>query len=371
MTELDWWNLKQDIQAQIINQGYGPLIVRLAWHDAGTWNGVSGGPHAQMLHTQVAEDEGLHFGQEFLQPIKDKYPGISNADLWSFAGTVVIANSGGPALAWRPNRADAVDAQDDGIQNGMLPDAHWDASGLRKLFYAKGFNDQEIVALSGGHCLGEIHTGVSGSWSGKWTQSPSRFNNEFFVRLVNGKYAARPDGLFEDTSDSSFKMLPSDIALLKDPVFRGFAESYASDQSAFFNDFASAWEKLMELGVGGSLGSIVDTNAFAARPEPSQPVVVTSSVAPVSSSASISTDAATTKTSDTVSTSSTSGVTVTSSSTVTVSKAAATTTNGSASVASNGAVTDPAKKTTTSGAMGHNAAAAAALYGLFFLLSFR
>ncbi|KAJ3408612.1 hypothetical protein HDU80_005150 [Chytriomyces hyalinus] len=366
MTELDWWNLKQDIQAQIINPGYGPLIVRLAWHDAGTWNGVSGGPHAQMLHTQVAEDEGLHFGQEFLQPIKDKYPAISNADLWSFAGTVVISNSGGPALAWRPNRADAKDAQDDGIQNGMLPDAHWDASELRKLFYAKGFNDQEIVALSGGHCLGEIHTGVSGSWSGKWTQSPSRFNNEFFVRLVNGKYAARPDGLFEDTSDSSFKMLPSDMALLKDPVFRAFVESYASDQSAFFNDFASAWEKLMELGLGGGLGSIVDTNAFAARPEPSQPAVVTSN-APVPSSAPISTDV---KTSDTVSTLITSVESASSSSTVSSSKAAGSATTSTGAVSMSGATTDPAKKTTTSGAMSQKAATAAAVafYGLLFLL---
>ncbi len=33
-------------------------------------------------------------------------------------------------------------------------------------------------------------------------------------------------------------MLPTDIALIEDPVFRAYVELYASNQAAFFNDFA-------------------------------------------------------------------------------------------------------------------------------------
>jgi catalase (peroxidase I) len=44
-------------------------------------------------------------------------------------------------------------------------------------------------------------------------------------------------------------MLPSDIALLHDPVFRMHVEAYAKDEALFFKDFAKAFAKLLELGV--------------------------------------------------------------------------------------------------------------------------
>ena len=44
-------------------------------------------------------------------------------------------------------------------------------------------------------------------------------------------------------------MLPSDIALIHDPVFRMYVEAYAKDEVLFFKDFAKAFAKLLELGV--------------------------------------------------------------------------------------------------------------------------
>lgn len=43
-------------------------------------------------------------------------------------------------------------------------------------------------------------------------------------------------------------MLPTDIALLEEP-FRQYVELYAKDQQQFFDDFAAAFLKLIELGV--------------------------------------------------------------------------------------------------------------------------
>jgi catalase (peroxidase I) len=43
-------------------------------------------------------------------------------------------------------------------------------------------------------------------------------------------------------------MLPTDMALLEEP-FRQYVEIYAKDQQKFFDDFASAFLTLIELGM--------------------------------------------------------------------------------------------------------------------------
>lgn len=44
-------------------------------------------------------------------------------------------------------------------------------------------------------------------------------------------------------------MLPSDMALVWDDKFKPHVQKYASDEKAFFSDFAKAFKKLLELGV--------------------------------------------------------------------------------------------------------------------------
>lgn len=41
----------------------------------------------------------------------------------------------------------------------------------------------------------------------------------------------------------------SDMILVQDPAFKKVVELYAKDEAAFFKDFASAFSKLLELGV--------------------------------------------------------------------------------------------------------------------------
>jgi len=50
-----------------------------------------------------------------------------------------------------------------------------------------GFNDQEIVALSGAHALGRCHTDRSG-FSGPWTFSPTVVTNDYYTLLLNEKW---------------------------------------------------------------------------------------------------------------------------------------------------------------------------------------
>jgi len=53
---------------------------------------------------------------------------------------------------------------------------------------------------------------------------------------------------YEDAT-GEIMMLPADLALIQDPVFRKHVEAYAKDEQLFFRDFAAAFSKLIELGV--------------------------------------------------------------------------------------------------------------------------
>jgi len=177
------------------------------------------------------------------------HPEISVADLWIFAGCCAIEFMGGPKIPFSFGRTDAKD----GLKcpaNGRLPDASQGAEHLRSVFYRMGFNDQEIVALSGGHTLGSCHLVRSG-FDGPWTRTPLKFDNVFFKNLLHFEWKKREwDGPLQYTDETGdLMMLPTDIVLIKDAKFRVYVEAYASNQELFFKDFAAAFGKLIALGV--------------------------------------------------------------------------------------------------------------------------
>lgn len=126
------------------------------------------------------------------------------------------------------------------------------AAHLREIFGRMGFNDQEIVALAGAHALGRCHADASG-YVGPWTPTPTTFNNLYFTLLLNLKWEPNVVNKHDQYKDPSGKlmMLPSDIVLIEDPAFKKHVEVYAKDQNKFFADFASAFQKLEELGTSG------------------------------------------------------------------------------------------------------------------------
>ena len=119
-----------------------------------------------------------------------------------------------------------------------------------------GFEDREIVALSGAHSLGRCHVNASGYW-GPWTNAETTFSNEYFRLLLEEKWTPKSthEGkpwtgpLQYENPTGNLMMLPSDLWLLEDPNFRQYVELYARDEELFFKDFAAAFAKLLELGV--------------------------------------------------------------------------------------------------------------------------
>ena len=150
-------------------------------------------------------------------------------------GVVAIEEMGGPKLKFSYGRVDEIDPAAV-TPDGRLPDAdkgdgpgRKTRDGLRDVFYRMGFDDQEIVALSGAHALGRCHEEASGYW-GPWTFAETTFSNEYFRLLLeetwtlktthNGRKWKGPDQ-FEDSS-GKLMMLPSDVALLWDKTFRSY-----------------------------------------------------------------------------------------------------------------------------------------------------
>lgn len=108
------------------------------------------------IESNDGANNGLGNARTFLEPVKEAFPWISYGDLWTLAGVVAIKEMGGPDIPWKGGRLD--DTDDSYVPpNGRLPDASQGHDHIRNVFYRMGFNDQEIVALSGAHSLGRCH----------------------------------------------------------------------------------------------------------------------------------------------------------------------------------------------------------------------
>ncbi|RZC18237.1 probable L-ascorbate peroxidase 6, chloroplastic/mitochondrial isoform X2 [Glycine soja] len=251
---------REDIKELLNSKFCHPILIRLGWHDAGTYNknieewpqrGGANGSLRFEIELKHGANAGLVNALKLLQPIKDKYSGVTYADLFQLAGATAVEEAGGPKIPMKYGRVD-VSGPEQCPEEGRLPDAGppSPADHLRQVFYHMGLNDKEIVALSGAHTLGRSRPDRSGwgkpetkytkdgpgapggqSWTVQWL----KFDNSYFKDIKEKK-------------DEDLLVLPTDAALFEDPSFKVYAEKYAEDQEAFFKDYAEAHAKLSNLG---------------------------------------------------------------------------------------------------------------------------
>ncbi|MHA6793580.1 catalase/peroxidase HPI [Pseudonocardia bannensis] len=180
---------------------YGPLVVRMVWHCAGTYriDDGRGGPAAGMQRfaplNSWPDNRNLDKARRLLWPVKEKYGRkISWADLMIFAGNraleimgfTTFGFAGGRADVWEPDedvywgpeRTWLGDERHSGVrelekplaadQMGLIyvnpegpntvPDPLTSARDIRETFRRMGMNDEETVALiAGGHTFGKTH----------------------------------------------------------------------------------------------------------------------------------------------------------------------------------------------------------------------
>ena len=240
---------------------YAPLLVRLAWHNCGSYDQddnspTKGGSYAGTMRFEKEqgdpENGGLVLGLKYLDSIKDQFPDISHGDLYTLGGVVGVQEMGGPKIGWRPGRVDLpIDVTP---PYHRLPDAaQTTGSYVRGVFTDRlGFTDQELVVLIGvGHAIGRCHTKNSG-FDGPWTFSPTTISNEFFKLLLSEDWQFKKwDGKkqYEDQGSHSLMMLPTDMVLKQDSKMKEYVELYAKDEDRCMKDFAAAFSKLLERGI--------------------------------------------------------------------------------------------------------------------------
>jgi catalase-peroxidase len=209
--KLDYEGLKADIKALMTDSQdwwpadfghYGPLMIRMAWHSAGTYriqDGRGGGGAGQQRFAPLnswPDNVNLDKARRLLWPIKQKYGNrISWADLFILTGNVALESmgfktfgfGGGRADTWEPELdiywgkegewlSDAERYQGErelenplaAVQMGLIyvnpegpggnPDPIASARDIRDTFGRMGMNDYETVALiAGGHTFGKTH----------------------------------------------------------------------------------------------------------------------------------------------------------------------------------------------------------------------
>jgi catalase-peroxidase len=179
---------------------YGGLMIRMAWHSAGTYRITDGRGGAGAGQQRFAplnswpDNANLDKARRLLWPIKQKYGRkISWADLMVLAGNVALESMGFRTFGFAGGRKDVWEPEElywgpegtwlgderysgerqleeplGAVQMGLIyvnpegpngnPDPVAAAKDIRETFFRMAMNDEETVALiAGGHTLGKTH----------------------------------------------------------------------------------------------------------------------------------------------------------------------------------------------------------------------
>jgi catalase-peroxidase len=192
-TSQDWW------PADFGN--YGPLMIRMAWHSAGTYrisDGRGGAGAGQQRFAPLnswPDNVNLDKARRLMWPVKKKYgQKLSWADLIILTGNVALESMGFKTFGFGGGRADVWEPDEDvywgpettwlgderytgnreleepfgAVQMGLIyvnpegpngnPDPLAAARDIRETFRRMAMNDEETVALiAGGHTFGKTH----------------------------------------------------------------------------------------------------------------------------------------------------------------------------------------------------------------------
>ncbi|GAA2621900.1 catalase/peroxidase HPI [Streptomyces axinellae] len=192
-TSQDWWPADFG--------HYGPFIIRMAWHSAGTYrinDGRGGAGSGQQRFAPLnswPDNANLDKARRLLWPVKKKYgKNLSWADLLVLSGNVALESMGCETFGFAGGRADVWEPEEDvywgpetvwlddqrysgdrqlenplgAVQMGLIyvnpegpngnPDPIAAARDIRETFRRMAMNDEETVALiAGGHTFGKTH----------------------------------------------------------------------------------------------------------------------------------------------------------------------------------------------------------------------
>ncbi|RCV18044.1 hypothetical protein SETIT_3G268800v2 [Setaria italica] len=120
---------REDVKQLLKTTSCHPILVRLGWHDAGTYDkniaewpkcGGANGSLRFEIELKHGANAGLVNASKLIQPIKDKFSGVTYADLFQLASATAIEEAGGPKIPMIYGRID-ITAPEQCPPEGRLP----------------------------------------------------------------------------------------------------------------------------------------------------------------------------------------------------------------------------------------------------------
>ncbi|KAI9446882.1 heme peroxidase, partial [Russula earlei] len=121
---------------------FGPVLLHLAWHSAGTYDNETktGGSNYATMHFAP---ESLNDANNGLPIARAMMEWISYGNLWTLAGVAAIQQeTGGPKIPWHPGCINGF--AKDVTPDGHLPDAYQGQDHLHAIFYHMGYDPSNI-----------------------------------------------------------------------------------------------------------------------------------------------------------------------------------------------------------------------------------
>eukprot|EP01024_Parvocaulis_polyphysoides_P041614 TRINITY_DN38187_c0_g1_i1.p1 TRINITY_DN38187_c0_g1~~TRINITY_DN38187_c0_g1_i1.p1 ORF type:complete len:274 (-),score=33.66 TRINITY_DN38187_c0_g1_i1:145-966(-) len=172
------YGIMEGLFDRLVGKGKYPLMLRLAFHDAGTYSAMdnTGGPNASIQYElDRPENKGLKRGWKLIGEVQKSVEGtplaflLSPADIIALAGAYSVKATGGPQIEVKIGRVAATEADPE----DRLPGENFSISEIKQSFERAGFTIPEMVALSGAHTIG-----------GKGFGNPSKFDNAYYKTLL-------------------------------------------------------------------------------------------------------------------------------------------------------------------------------------------
>jgi len=261
----------ESVKSQISDSGLTiQEMVETAWASASTFRGsdMRGGANGARIRLAPQKDWEANKPEQ-LARVLTVYEGIASdsgasvADVIVLAGNVGIERASGLKVDFTPGRGDSSQEQTDVESFEVLEPV---ADGFRNFQKTSSTMAAEEMMLDKSQLLGLTapemtvllggmrSLGISNDDHGIFTDNSEKLTNDYFATLLDMSVQWKPsgsgksfDGMDRVSGEKIRTASRVDLAFGSNSQLRAIAEVYASSdaQDKFFNDFISAWNKVM------------------------------------------------------------------------------------------------------------------------------
>lgn len=234
-----------DVEEDMASKNLAALWIRAVFHDGAAYDKSetaenNGGSLDGSLTNELNRTED---NEGFGNSLADRFMGLtivgsnvlSSGDAIALAGLISVSHCGGPKnIPFRHGRVN-VSPRDGVNAEGRIPAGDDSLEVVAAHFDRMGLTRAEMVTLTtGSHSMGGVHARNSPNITTEefvpFDDTPGVFDNDVFKKVLSG-YCA----------------LPIDCFFTNDPELKALMQKYADDEQFFFDEYAKAFAKFIDL----------------------------------------------------------------------------------------------------------------------------